>query len=275
MLRGAGRAWLRVSLRALPLVAVLMFHAIGPPGPYTISPAKFRDSLAMLRAQRVEVLSLSQFEQYELGRLHLRRPGVLLTFDDGSRSAYTLATPILRRFHDHAVAFLIGHRIGRDPQSLTPAQVRAMAATGLWAFGSHTYNLHSGYGERQNLHYYAAHRLSARRVLARDIALEDATFRRLGLPRPNAFAFPFGFYTRADVRQLHQSFAFLFTSNTGFAMPGESTIPRINIGSDFAGVLRLTRVLAVMDSGRTTARRQPSGPSTRHRPRGASVGVIL
>lgn len=236
-----------------------MFHALGRPGPYTISPGTFADSLAMLRAQRVEVLTLGQFEQYVLGRLHPRRPSVLLTFDDGIKSDYTLATPILRRFHDHAVAFLIGHRIGRDPQSLTPREIRAMASTGLWAFGSHTYNLHSGYGERQNLHYYAVRHLSATRVLARDIALEDATFRRLGLPRPASFAFPFGFYTQADVRQLYRRFPFLFTSNTGFAEPKEYVIPRINVGSDFAGVPRLTNVLAVMQSAWLTAQRNASG----------------
>jgi len=253
-----------VSLRALPLVAVLMFHAIGQPGPYTISPATFADSLAMLRTERVEVLTLGQFEQYALGRLRLRKPSVLLTFDDGSRSLYTLATPILLHFHDPAVAFLIGRRIGRDPQSLTPAEVRGMAATGLWAFGSHTYNLHSGYGEMQNLHYFAAHGRSADGVLAKDIALEDRTFRRLGLPRPEAFAFPFGFYTLADLHQLQRRFPFLFTSHAGFAQPRQSVIPRINIGSDFAGVPRLADVLAAMQPDRITAQRRgpkSSGPA--------------
>ena len=235
-----------MSLRALPLVAVLMFHAIGNPGPYTISQRTFADCLSMLRTEKVAVLTLGQFQRYMRGRFDLRRPSVLLTFDDGSRSDYTIATPILRRFHDHALAFLIGRRIGRDPSSLTPSEVRKMAKTGLWDFGSHTYNLHSGYGERQNLHYYAVHHISARRALAEDIARQYATFRRLGLPRPKAFAFPFGFYTREDFRQLHRHFSLLFTSLSGYARPGQRAIPRINIGSDFAGFPRLVDTVAEM-----------------------------
>ncbi len=235
-----------MSLRALPLVAVLMFHAIGNPGPYTLSQRAFAACLSTLRTEQVDVLTLGQFQRYMRGRFDPRRPSVLLTFDDGSRSDYTVATPILRRFHDHAVAFLIGHRIGRDPSSLTPFEVREMAKTGLWDFGSHTYNLHSGYGEHQNLHYYALHHISARRTLSGDIAHQYATFRRLGLPRPEAFAFPFGFYTRQDFRQLHRHFPLLFTSQSGYARPGQSAIPRFNIGSDFAGVPRLVDLVAAM-----------------------------
>lgn len=230
------------------LVAVLVLHGIGSPGPYTISPQTFAAELRTLHEDGVSVLTLAQFEAYVNGTLQITRPSVLITFDDGNASDYA-ATPILQEFQDPATAFLIGARIGSDPSTLTPSEISAMAQTGLWTFGSHTYNLHSPYAgadATHNLHYYVANGLSLAPVLTHDMAQESGLFTSLGLSQPNAFAFPFGFYTPAIIALLHPQYPFLFTSHTGFAQPGAYLIPRINIGSDYASLATLQEAISMM-----------------------------
>ncbi len=235
----------------ISLVTVLVFHAVGSPGAYTISPQTFKAELSTLQAHHVDVLNLKQFEQYVDGTLQVTKPSVLITFDDGDMSDYTKATPILQSFGDPAVAFLIGKRVaGGDAATLTAADIAAMAQTGLWSFGSHTYNLHSPYtgpDEMNNMRYYVVNKLGIKPILSQDMASQNAFFATLGLPKPTAFAFPFDFYTADILTQLHTQFPYLFTSHTGFAQPGEYLIPRINVGSDYANLARLDEVIRLME----------------------------
>lgn len=231
---------------AVSLVAVLLLHAIGSAGPYTVTPETFAAELGALRAHHVHVLTLPEFERYVSGRLRVAQPSVLLTFDDGNASVFTAATPILKKYHDPATAFLIGARVGTDPSTVTQAEVRAMAATGLWSFGSHTFDLHSPYDTMNNMRYYTVNDLNIAPALSQDETSENALFASLGLPLPNSLAFPFGYYTPDILSQLHATLPYLFTSNTGFAQPGEYLIPRINVGSDFANVGRLNAVIHQM-----------------------------
>ena len=73
----------------------------------------------------------------------LPEKAVLLTFDDGYESNYTLAFPILQEYGAKAVISLITARIDAGkPGFLTWEQCREMAASGLVEFASHTNDLH-------------------------------------------------------------------------------------------------------------------------------------
>ena len=73
----------------------------------------------------------------------LPEKAVLLTFDDGYESNYTLAFPILQEYGAKAAISLITARIdGEKPGFLSWEQCREMAASGLIEFASHTNNLH-------------------------------------------------------------------------------------------------------------------------------------
>lgn len=232
--------------RVLSMVTVLLFHAIGAPGPYTVPASVFRQDLLYLRRQHIHVLSLQEFEAYASGARQIRTPSVLLTFDDGNITVFTRATPILRSLHMKAVAFLIGRRIGRAKDTVTAKDVKAMEASGVWSFGAHTYDLHDLMGGKPAMAYlYRHHRLAP--ALRRDMALETATFARLGLPRPTAFAYPFGFHNRETNRILHRDYRFLFTSAEGFVRPGERLIPRVNIGIGFGSRGRLIGYVSAME----------------------------
>lgn len=73
----------------------------------------------------------------------LPKKAVLLTFDDGYASNYTLAFPILQEYGAKATISLITSRID-DPLSgfLSWEQCREMAQSGLVEFASHTHDFH-------------------------------------------------------------------------------------------------------------------------------------
>ena len=73
----------------------------------------------------------------------LAEKSVMVTFDDGYASNYTLAFPLLKEFGAKAVISPIVRNIQEGaPGYLTWDMCREMAASGLVEFGSHTYDLH-------------------------------------------------------------------------------------------------------------------------------------
>jgi len=87
-----------------PSVAVLTFHEIHPDSSYT--PLMFEEFLTTL-ARRVEFLTLSE----ACARLREGRPwardAVVLTFDDGLRSQFVHAYPLLQRHGAKATFFVV------------------------------------------------------------------------------------------------------------------------------------------------------------------------
>jgi biofilm PGA synthesis lipoprotein PgaB len=74
----------------------------------------------------------------------LPQKAVMLTFDDGYASNYTLAYPLLQEFHAKAVISLITHYVQEgNPGFLSWDMCREMARSGLVEFGSHTHNAHN------------------------------------------------------------------------------------------------------------------------------------
>ena len=73
----------------------------------------------------------------------LAEQSVMITFDDGYASNYTLAFPLLKEFGAKAVISPIVRYVQEGvPGYLTWDMCREMAASGLVEFGSHTYDLH-------------------------------------------------------------------------------------------------------------------------------------
>lgn len=73
----------------------------------------------------------------------LPQKAVLLTFDDGYASNFTLAFPILREYGAKATISLITSRIDAGKSGfLTWEQCREMAKSGLVEFASHTHDFH-------------------------------------------------------------------------------------------------------------------------------------
>ena len=122
---------------------ILMYHHIVQPGEYynnwTITTDRLREDLQWLQDNGYATLLPSQLAAGE----PLPDKAVLVTFDDGYESNYTLGLPILQQFQVRAAIALIVERIdSASPGFLTWDMCRDMQASGLVEFGSHTYDSH-------------------------------------------------------------------------------------------------------------------------------------
>jgi peptidoglycan/xylan/chitin deacetylase (PgdA/CDA1 family) len=134
------------------VIPVLLYHKIAdlPAGArfpeIVVSPAQFAAQLAMLRAMGRHAITMAQYvAHWRFGAALPHRP-VVITFDDGYRSNYEIAFPILQRFGVSATIFLVTRLVGRtnvwDPDErqeplLDWACIREMQRAGI-DFQSHT-----------------------------------------------------------------------------------------------------------------------------------------
>jgi peptidoglycan/xylan/chitin deacetylase (PgdA/CDA1 family) len=119
-------------------VPVFMFHKVTPAG--------FEEQLHFLRQNGYATLSLQEYLGFLAGRLRPRRPSVLITFDDGEKSLYTTAFPLLRKYDMQAVAFVVPGCIekaaGREQAGkwVSWLELEEMEQSGIIDIQSHSYN---------------------------------------------------------------------------------------------------------------------------------------
>lgn len=190
-----------------PGLVILTFHDISrhPHSNYTVTPRQFADDMTVLVAAGYKGATAADLDRAVHGQ---PLPGrhALITFDDGTKSTWTYADPVLRRDHLHGVVFLITGRVGtRQPYYLTWSEIARMYRSGTWDFESHTHLGHDRIldgprGQRgaflanlewlPRLHRFETLAEYKRRVL-RDLNLSKADLVAHGLPSPTLFAYPF------------------------------------------------------------------------------------
>ncbi|MFC0677855.1 poly-beta-1,6-N-acetyl-D-glucosamine N-deacetylase PgaB [Lysobacter korlensis] len=169
--------WALVLMFAAPLTAmaakgpatepllVLSYHDIrddvapkGDADAFAVSAQNFAAHLDWLSGQGYRPVSLSQVIEASKGGAPLPPKPVLITFDDGLRSVYTKAFPLLRAYGYPALAAVVtdwvdlpaGRTVDYGPRPftgedfLTWDQLREMQASGLLEVASHSADLHRG-----------------------------------------------------------------------------------------------------------------------------------
>ena len=132
---------------------VLLYHDLlaesGDPNAMTA--AVFDEQMQALQAAGYTTVSLDEVYAYVFNGAGLPEKPLLITFDDGYRSNYELAYPILQKYGMKATIFVIGSSVGKDTYkdtgvAITPhfsfAEAQEMLDSGLISIGSHTYDLH-------------------------------------------------------------------------------------------------------------------------------------
>ena len=206
-------------------LVVLAYHEISDPAQavmpdYAVTPAAFQAQMAWLVEHGYHVVDVDQVLAARRGGRPLPSQPVLLSFDDGYRSVYTEAFPVLRRYRAPAVVAVVGRWLepssGRVPfgddtiereRLLSWDQLRQMQASGLVEVASHTYDLHHGIPGNPQLNSmpaattrlyrpgqgYESERAYGARL--RDDLQRNATLlqRQLG-QRPRVVVWPYGRY---------------------------------------------------------------------------------
>ena len=149
-------------------VPILMYHHLSEDvtNSEMVSPAQFEAQIRALSEAGYTGVSFDELQAYVLRGAPLPEKPVVITFDDGYESNYTLAYPILQKYGMKATIFAIGVSFGKDhykdtDHAITPhfgaAEAAEMAASGLISIQSHTYDMHqwppyeSGSAVRENI----------------------------------------------------------------------------------------------------------------------------
>jgi len=120
-------------------IPILTYHRFAQdcPSPLCMPAAAFRAQMRYLKDNRYHVLSADELLAFVQHRRPLPPRSVLITIDDGYRSVYEIAYPILREFDFSAVLFIYTELIDVSPIALTWNQLEEMRRNG-FAVGSHT-----------------------------------------------------------------------------------------------------------------------------------------
>ena len=122
--------------RTLPILCYHQFSAGEATHQLELSAADFEAQLEYLKRNRFRVLSFAEVEEIMLKGQPIPERAVVLTIDDGYRSVYEIAWPILRKHGIKATLFNYTDFIGA-PAAMTWSQMREMADSGLIEIESH------------------------------------------------------------------------------------------------------------------------------------------
>ena len=219
-------------------VPILMYHHLSEDvtNSEMVSPEQFEAQIRALSEAGYTGVSFDELQAYVLRGEPLPEKPVVITFDDGYRSNYTLAYPILQKYGMKATIFAVGVSFGTDhykdtDYAITPhfgaAEAAEMTASGLISIQSHTYDMHqwppyeTGSAVRENILQLSSESEEAYvQALTEDFTrsralLEDATGRPV-----DVLAYPAGQYSTLTQVTL-QSLGVHVTLSTN---PGVNTV---------------------------------------------------
>ena len=221
-------------------VPVLMYHYVTPKidnhepkNKSIIDLDVFEQNMKYLYENGYRTVTLAQLEQYVNGEISLPEKSFVITFDDGYQNNYTLAYPILKKYHFHASLFVIGSRIQSKPVAFDSSKKsdiskQEMAAgSDVFEYNSHTFNLHhKGYtvcGDDLPVTLDTS-------LLDHDIE----QIKNIGIDTPY-IAYPYGYFSEQMIYKLHQhGYRMGFTVRPGFVHPGDApmVLPRLTVTND-------------------------------------------
>lgn len=114
----------------------------------TTSDTALNAQMGYLKSAGYKTLSMAQLEGYLNNSVNLPAKAVVLTFDDGLKSVYRYAYPILKKYDQHAVAFIISSRVKFNPQTWDANSLQFMSISEIkqiqdvFEIQSHTHFLH-------------------------------------------------------------------------------------------------------------------------------------
>ncbi len=196
-------------------VAVLGYHEFSETEPETamrIRTSKFREQLATIRELGFAVISMSDFISWKNGQKSIPAKSILLTIDDGWKSVYTDAYPILKEFGYPYTIYLYKDYIDGGSKAVTTAMVKEMVKNGA-TIGSHstshpypqTVKKYIAHGDKEYDQFLDSEMSDSKRYLEQKFKKTVPTY-----------AYPGGFYTDEMLSKAEKiGYSHLFTVQPG------------------------------------------------------------
>ena len=159
-----------------------------------ISREAFDKQMKILYENDFNTITLEELQRYIEGEINLPEKNILISFDDGYRSNYTYAYPILKKYSFNASIFLITSRIGYDKEQLSSNDYPKLSwkefkkCNDVFEFASHTHDLHKL--DSNNTSYVLA---ESKEAILRDLLISKK------LLNTDYFAYPYGQYSEETI----------------------------------------------------------------------------
>ncbi|HWP95752.1 MAG TPA: polysaccharide deacetylase family protein [Syntrophomonadaceae bacterium] len=204
---------------------------------WTVSETDFQEQMAYLN-QHCHVIPLRSLLQMMRKGTRVPENTIAITFDDGYRSNYLLAYPVMARYRIPSTIFIVGKnietgRVGDDP-ALQWDDMQTMYASGLVDIQSHSYDLHHDLlSGKQRILEPAALALAAsdqgmetpaerdRRVELDLVKSRQQIEEKLG-NKVDILCWPFGAFDRNDTELAHKAGYVFAMGNVRYSNPKTS-----------------------------------------------------
>ncbi len=218
---------LKKGEKATGSVPVLMYHYFyskkaGEKGKNNnwMEISKFEEQLKYLKKNKYYFPTWEELEKYVNNEIDLPNKSVIITMDDGQKSLYEYAIPLLDKYKIPATAFIITKKF--DTKKLEKYNESTID------FESHTDNMHRSGGNIGHGGIFTA--------LSIKDSVEDlkTSIQKLG-GNNNALAYPYGDYTVTTQKAVKQAgFKVAFTTVYGKVRPGmnQYALPRVRMTAD-------------------------------------------
>lgn len=192
-----------VYLDGYRTVPILCYHQFSPgtraSNQISVSERDFDRQMAYLAENNFQVIRLAELEQMLDRKLPIPPKAVAITIDDGYRSIYNIAYPILKKYNLPATIFLYTDFVGGSA-ALSWEQLRELKKNQLIDIQSHT-RTHTSLAFQPEDHDQAFYQ---NRVRSEIFDSERALKKHLGL-KAHHFAYPYGDSSYYAVETLRKS----------------------------------------------------------------------
>ncbi|MFK8031229.1 MAG: polysaccharide deacetylase family protein [Gammaproteobacteria bacterium] len=141
------RRWLNprgITPSAYQTIPILTYHRFrNATDRLSVTPQNFRAQLTYLRDNGYTLIRLTDLEDFLAGRRGLPSKTAMIAIDDGYRSTYKVAFPILRELNVPAVVYMYSDYMNRG--GLKTSEMREMLSSGLIEFQAHS-KTHANFG---------------------------------------------------------------------------------------------------------------------------------
>lgn len=134
-------------------IPILLYHNLSKNsnGKMTISEKTFQEHMEAISSHGYQTISFQELLDFVEGKASLPQKPIMITFDDGYMSNYTMAYPVLSQLNMKSTIFVIGVTFGADTykdtgKKMTPhfgsAEAEEMISSGLVSIQSHSFDMH-------------------------------------------------------------------------------------------------------------------------------------
>jgi len=189
-----------LKVDGIQTVPILCYHRLTDKcnSSMCLSPKVFDEQMKYLKNNGYRTISLEQLQCFLEFKCSIPEKSVIITLDDGYRSAYDVAYPVLKKYGFTATLFIYTDYVGVSKNAMTWSQLKEMKADG-FEVGSHTIS-HADLTQQRDGETFRVYQDRIEKEIGESKKIIDKRLNQ----NTTTFAFPFGRYNSTVLRICRQ-----------------------------------------------------------------------